>query len=84
MTGGVFYAGDAYPEEYRRRYFFADWVQGWIRHVAIDAVSGESDGQAEDFAENAGGPVAFRVGPDGRLYFLALNFGAVFRIDYRS
>ena len=67
MTGGVFYAGDAYRRS-TGRYFFADWVQGWIRHVAIDAVSGEADGEAEDFAENAGGPVAFRVGPDGRLY----------------
>jgi glucose/arabinose dehydrogenase len=83
VTGGVFYSGNAYPEEYRR-YFFADWVQGWIRHVAIDEVSGEAEGEAEDFAENAGGPVAFRVGPDGRLYVLSLNFGAVFRIDYRS
>ena len=82
VTGGIFYSGDAYPEEYRG-YFFADWVQGWIRHVAIDAVSGEAEGDTEGFAENAGGPVAFRIGPDGRLYVLSLNFGAVFRIDHR-
>jgi hypothetical protein len=34
------------------------------------------------FAENAGGPVAFRVGPDGRLYYLALNYGRLYRIDF--
>jgi glucose/arabinose dehydrogenase len=82
VTGGVFYSGNSYPEEYWG-YFFADWVQGWIRHVAIDAVSGEAEGEAEDFAENAGGPVAFRIGPDGGLYVLSLNFGSVFRIDHR-
>lgn len=82
VTGGAFYSGGTYPMEYHG-YFFADWVQGWIRHVAIDAVSGEAEREPEDFAENAGGPVALRIGPDGGLYVLSLNFGAVFRIDHR-
>jgi glucose/arabinose dehydrogenase len=81
VTGGVFYSAARYPEPYRE-YFFADWVQGWIRHVAIDPVTGEAEADAKDFAKNAGGPVAFRVGPDGLLHVLALNLGAVLRIEH--
>ena len=29
-----------------------------------------------------GARVAFRVGPDGGLYYLALNHGKLYRIDF--
>jgi glucose/arabinose dehydrogenase len=83
VTGGAFVEGEDYPAEYRG-YLYGDWVQGWLRVAPIDAASGELTGDERDFATEAGGPVAFRIGPDGRLYYLALNHGALYRIEYSA
>jgi glucose/arabinose dehydrogenase len=80
VTGGVFYTGDAYPQQYRG-YFYADWAKSWIRHASITP-SGRIRDEPSDFGEDAGGPVAFRVGPDGLLYYLGLNFRQLRRITY--
>lgn len=84
VTGGVFYEGDSYPERYRGSYFFGDWGRSWIRRVHIDPQSGETDGEPVGFARNAGGPVAFRIGPDELVYVLSLNHGELRRISYAS
>ena len=83
VTGGVFYTGDAYPQEYRE-YFYADWAQNWIRHASIGPDGGVLRDKPSGFAEDAGGPVAFRMGPDGLLYYLALNFRELHRITYAN
>jgi glucose/arabinose dehydrogenase len=80
VTGGVFYTGDAYPQEYRD-YFYADWAKSWIRHASITP-GGRLRDEPSDFGEDAGGPVAFRVGPDGLLYYLGLNSRELRRITY--
>jgi hypothetical protein len=38
-------------------------------------------GSLQDFATGAEGPVAFRVGPEGRIYYAAINSGRIYRID---
>jgi glucose/arabinose dehydrogenase len=81
ITGGVFVSGDQYPAEYRA-YVFGDWARSSIQYLPPDPTSGEPHGDAVSFAQNAGGPVAFRVGPDGHLYYLALNYGKLYRIDF--
>ena len=81
ITGGVFLTGDAYPEEYRS-YIFGDWVKSWMRTAKLDPTTGEPLDDPAAFAEGAGGPVTFLVGPDGHLYYLALNYGTLNRIDY--
>jgi glucose/arabinose dehydrogenase len=81
ITGGAVVTGDAYPPEYRS-YFFADWAKGWIRQATLDASTRALVREPLDFADNAGGPVALRVGPDGLLYVLALNYGTLYRITY--
>lgn len=81
LTGGVFYTGTAYPSEYQG-YFYGDWAQSWIRRATIDVADGVLEGEPAVFAEGAGGPVDFRVGGDGHLYYLALNFRELRRIVY--
>jgi glucose/arabinose dehydrogenase len=83
VSGGVFYTGDAYPPEYRD-YFYADWAKSWIRHASIAPAGGRLRDKPSSFAADAGGPVAFRMGPDGLLYYLALNFRELYRIEYRA
>jgi glucose/arabinose dehydrogenase len=81
VTGGVFLTGDTYPEEYRS-YVFGDWVKSWMRTAKLDPTTGRPLDDPAGFAEGAGGPVTFLVGPDGHLYYLALNYGTLNRIDY--
>ncbi len=83
ITGGAFVSGDAYPVEYNV-YFFGDWTRSSIQYVSLDPTSGEPRGNAVTFANNAGGPVAFRAGRDGHLYYLALNYGKLYRIDFNG
>ena len=83
ITGGAFVSGDAYPVEYNG-YFFGDWARSSIQYMSLDPTSGEPRGDAVTFADNAGGPVAFRVGRDGHLYYLALNHGKLYRIDFKG
>ena len=82
ITGGVFLAGDTYPEKYRSSYVFGDWVKSWIHTAKLDPATDETLDDPAAFAEGAGGPVKFLVGPNGHLYYLALNYGMLIRIDY--
>jgi glucose/arabinose dehydrogenase len=64
ITGGAFYRGTQFPEEYQGSYFFADLCNGWIKRLL-------PDGTAADFVTE--GPeimVDLEVGPDGSLYYL--------------
>jgi putative heme-binding domain-containing protein len=69
IAGGDFAPADlGWPEEYRGRYFFADYVHGWIK--MLDPRQPE---QAEVFASRLRRPVDLRFAPDGTLYVLLRN-----------
>jgi glucose/arabinose dehydrogenase len=82
VTGGAFYVGQTWPAAFRGAYIYGDWMQNWLRYLspADDARTV----RAKDFAEDAAGPVEFRAGPDGDLYYVALNLGQIRRISYRG
>ena len=68
ITGGAFCpAGPAtdFPPRYRGRYFFTDFVKGWIKVLDPD-----HPGQVETFAEGLMRPVDLGFDADGRLYAL--------------
>ena len=67
-----------FPASYHDDYFFADFCSGWIR--SFDPVSG----LATLFATGISGPVDLRVQPDGSLYYLARDAGAVYRVEYTA
>jgi glucose/arabinose dehydrogenase len=72
IAGGTFYdpppSAWQFPDRYVGKYFFADFIQNWVR--VIDPRSAKV---AELFAANLAGPVALEVGPDGCLYVLNRN-----------
>ncbi len=80
ITGGAFYDGVAYPQKYRRAYFYADFSYGWLRYLKIDDEGDLAEGPI-DFGTGLPGPVALHTGPDGRLYYLSLTTGELRRID---
>jgi glucose/arabinose dehydrogenase len=64
ITGGAFYRGTQFPEEYQDNYFFADLCNQWIKRLL-------PDGTAADFVTEAPKIVVdLEVGPDGSLYYL--------------
>jgi PKD repeat protein len=80
-VGGAFYTAATYPALYQGRYFFADYVRGWIRLAEVDG----SDAvlAVSLFAEDADGPVDLIADPvSGDLHYVAILAGEVRRIRW--
>jgi glucose/arabinose dehydrogenase len=80
-TGGAFYTGTTYPEEYQGKYFYGDYALGWMRSLQVDA-NDQAVGAPSDFLSGLGGPVDIEMGPDGNLYYLAINGGKFLSVRY--
>ena len=85
IVGGAFYNPTAatFPSQYVGKYFFADFVNGWISYVDPAAPNPKV---ATTFATGLpvrfdGGPVDLEVGADGALYYLDRFGGGVFKIQ---
>jgi glucose/arabinose dehydrogenase len=71
VIGGDFNRGTAFPEAMRGDFFFGDYATGKLWRLRLDS-AGHALG-AEVFAEEMGGPVCLRFGPDGCLYYVAYS-----------
>jgi glucose/arabinose dehydrogenase len=73
ITGGAFYdpATARLPSQYRGKYFYADYCNGWIR--AFNPATGKSSA----FASGLVYPVDLEVGNDGVLYYLSYDSSSV-------
>ena len=81
VTGGTFVTGNAYPAFLKGRYVFGDYGAGWIRFLEFDS-NDTLVGGLQNLGTAAEGPVAFHQGPDGYLYYAAINSGNIYRINY--
>jgi glucose/arabinose dehydrogenase len=69
-SGGVWYTGTQFPEEYRDTFFLGDFGGQWIRNVEVD-VAHEAEA-VHEFDSEAGGVVALAAHPlDGSLYYIS-------------
>ena len=70
ITGGAFYNPPVaqFPKEYVGKYFFADFMNGWVRVIDPDHPT-----DVRPFAAGLAAPVDVQVGPDGSLYVLDRN-----------
>ena len=78
--GGTFYTGVQFPTQYRSNYFFADYVQDWIRRMTLD--SNGNVVSVQNFATGLNGIVTLEQGPDGALYYISLPTGQIRRIRF--
>src|SRR5262245_5559069 len=78
ITGGAFVLGGAQAG----RYFFGDYVFDTIWALDVDANRTGVVGAAETVVTDAAGPVDFAFGPDGALYYVAINTGEVHRLSH--
>jgi glucose/arabinose dehydrogenase/endonuclease YncB( thermonuclease family) len=81
VTGGAFYTGLAYPQEFRGAYLFGDYALGRLQYLTLDS-NGNLAGPPVDFGAGADGPVDIQMGPDTNLYYLAINTAELRRIRY--
>ncbi|MFN7949399.1 MAG: PQQ-dependent sugar dehydrogenase [Blastocatellia bacterium] len=82
VIGGPFYTGTQFPAKYRGNYFFADYVNNFIRRIVFDANNNVAS--VEVFATNVPGPVSLEIGPDGALYYPSITTGEIRRIRYNN
>ncbi len=75
ITGGTFATSTTYPVGVRNAYFYADFGQNWLRHLAVDAEDELIPGSDVEFGRELAGPVSIETGPDGTIYYLAINSG---------
>ena len=69
IAGGDFAADDSsWPGKWRGKYFFADFVHGWIK-----ALDPEHPHDVQEFATGLRRPVDLRFADDGSLYVLLRN-----------
>jgi glucose/arabinose dehydrogenase len=76
ITGGVFYTGNTFPAQYSGKYFFSDYVNGFIR-----VMDPNRPHDVTPFASGASSPIQLAVGPDGGLYYLNVK-GEVHEIQF--
>ncbi len=65
---GATFAPESWPEEYRGRFLFADFVHGWIRILNLDNPT-----EFSTFGQQLRRPVDLRSTQDGTLYILMRN-----------
>jgi glucose/arabinose dehydrogenase len=83
VIGGTFYEGKTWPREFHDAYIYGDWEKSWIKFLERQG-DGRYSSEPRDLAAQAAGPVELEMGPDGNLYYLALNLGQVRRISFRG
>ena len=79
IIGGVFVTGSLYPS-LQGLYIFGDFTSSWIRFLQFDS-NNAVVGALQPLASNAEGPTSFGMGPDGAIYYAAINTGKVYRIN---
>lgn len=69
INGGDFCSSSSnWPEQYRSKYFFADFVRGWVKYI-----NPQSPEKSHEFLAGVRRPVDIRFGVDGSLYVLLRN-----------
>jgi glucose/arabinose dehydrogenase/chitodextrinase len=80
ITAGFVYRGTQFPLEYRGSFFFADYVQNWIKRLTFDSngnVSGVVNFEPIDGTPDTaavGDPVKLVQAPDGSMLYVDLGF----------
>lgn len=70
--------GGAFPTWAGGDYIFGDYSNDYLKRMAVG--SGHTNAGVSDFITGAGGPVDIQTGPDGNLYYAAINVGELRKV----
>ncbi len=73
VVAGDFYSGTRYPARFQDALFIADYDKRTISYLTFDESGSAIHSPFMEEISALGGPVDLRLGPDGYLYFVALN-----------
>ncbi len=82
ITGVAFNTSTAYPSEYAGALFFADSSRQcvWAMFAGLNGLP-DPDNRGAFISRTSGRVVDIQMGPDGKLYYVDFDGGAVYRID---
>jgi glucose/arabinose dehydrogenase len=80
-NGLVFYAGTAFPDEYRDNAFVTSWMRGEVYRLWVEQTAdGVYTARAKRFAAGFKNPLDIVVGSDGNVYLSDFGVSAIYRI----
>ncbi|GAB3490992.1 PQQ-dependent sugar dehydrogenase [Amycolatopsis cihanbeyliensis] len=83
ITGGIFYSGISYPEQYRGAYFFGDYVRHKLWSLRYDLQGNLTEPpQSPPFGVDIGGPVKFAAATNGDIVLADISTGMLRRLSY--
>lgn len=77
VIGGAFPA--AFGSAYAGDYFFGDYSNDNLKRMVLNA--NDTVNSVTDFVTGAGGPTDIQAGPDGNLWYVALNAGEIRKLS---
>ncbi len=82
ITGLAFYNGGAYPTSYNGALFFADHSRNciWVMTAGSNGLPDKT--KVANFITGASNPVDLEIGPNGDLFYVDMEGGAIRRIQY--
>lgn len=84
ISGIAFYTGSQFPAQYRNALFMADYARRCLM-VMLPGGNGLPDPTtARVFESAASGPVDLQQGPDGALYYVDIEGGAIHKVAFPS
>nr|WP_199430045.1 PQQ-dependent sugar dehydrogenase [Qaidamihabitans albus] len=83
VTGGIFYSGTSYPEQYRGAYFFGDYTRNKLWSMRFDVQGNLTEPpQSPPLGVDIGRPVKFAAAANGDLVFADIGTGKLSRLSY--
>jgi glucose/arabinose dehydrogenase len=83
-SGIAFYDTGSYPDAYDGALFFTDYSRNCIWSMGRNASGALDPATRAPFVTQAVGPVDLEVGPNGDVYYVAINDGTIRRIGYSA
>jgi glucose/arabinose dehydrogenase len=80
IAGAFAENGTNYPAPFAGAYFYADFEADWIHVLTLDANNQPISAPVDFAVLNA--PVTLRNGPDGNIYVLSFNDGALYKYTF--
>lgn len=81
-VGGDFIGVNDYSSQFHNTYWFGDFARDEISYLRVDSNNNLIPGSVDVFTSSADGPVQIETGPDGNIYYIAINAGELRRLRY--